>query len=146
MPHEKIEVSIQDDDLLWRRILDQPAWWKPNPDGTIRPSSASFLQRKEKETGESEKGVSVQLEKLTTLGESITLISSAGLAEIMAKIPYELGLNVVYDPIVNKDEPEKNDLAHSLICPIEGGKITKAQANLMAKSAKMIILPESQRR
>lgn len=33
-------ITIDDDDLLWRRIVDVPEWFKPLPDGTYRVTSA----------------------------------------------------------------------------------------------------------
>lgn len=132
------DSSILDNDLLWRRILDQPAWWTKDVGGVLRPSSASFLDR---ETGE----VSVQLAKLTTIDKSSNVIKSAGIAEIKVVIPRNLGLIVASDPLLNQIDISKNDESHTLICPTQGRQITKSQARSMAKAAQMIILPKSQR-
>jgi len=139
MPQGIEDVSILDEDLLWRRILDDPTrWWTKNPDGTIRPSSSSFLQRKEKDSDKLENGLSVQLSKLTTQKKASSFIESAGLAEIEVNVPRELNLDVIYDPI-------EEDIAHTLISPKENQKITKAQARKLAGAVKMIVLPKSQR-
>jgi hypothetical protein len=143
MPQRTSDVLILDEDLLWRRILDQPAWWTKNPDGTIRPSSSSFLQRKD---GDSlENGLSVQLAKLTTKEKASSIIESAGLAEIQVKCLRDLQLLIIHDPIENKENSSEDDIAHTLICPQNGQKITKTQARKMAESARMILLPKSQR-
>lgn len=145
MPQTTDQIEILDEDLLWRRVLDQPAWWARNEDGTIRPSSSSFKQRKVNERGEFEKGISVQLEKLTTLEKASSIIDSAGIAEIKVEFPRSLNLDVVYDPIINEEDESKNDLAHTLICPQTGNQITQSQAGKMARQAKMIVLPASVR-
>lgn len=144
MPQNADQIEILDEDLLWRRILDDPRWWTENPDGTIRPSSSSFLQRKKE--GNLENGLSVQLAKLTTKEKASSIIESAGLAEIKVKLPKSLNLIVVYDPIINENNDEENDLAHTLICPIQGTQITKSQARKMAGEAKMIVLPAAARK
>ena len=147
MPQGTEEAEISNEDLLWRRILDDPTrWWTKNSDGTIRPSSSSFLQRKEKDSDKLENGLSVQLAKLTTKEKASSVIRSAGLAEIKVKLPRELGLSVIYDPIENKENPSENDLAHTLISPQDRQKITKTQARKMAGEATMIVLPKSQRK
>lgn len=143
MPQRTEDIKISDEDLLWRRILDDPRWWTQNQDGTIRPSSSSFLQRKEGE--KLEKGLSVQLAKLTTKEKASSVIETAGLAEIKVKVPRELELLVIYDPIEDKENPSENDFAHTLICPREERKITKTQARKMAGAAKMMVLPKSRR-
>ncbi len=143
MPQEAEEIEILDEDSLWRRILDQPAWWTKNADGTIRPSSSSFLQRKDGD--KLEKGLSVQLAKLTTKEKASSVIETAGLAEVRVKLPRDLGFEIVYDPIKNEENPSENDIAHTIICPQNEQKITKTQARKMAGAAKMIILPKSQR-
>ena len=143
MPQEAEEIEILDEDSLWRRILDQPAWWTKNADGTIRPSSSSFLQRKDGD--KLERGLSVQLAKLTAKEKASSVIETAGLAEIKAEVPRDLELSIIYDPIEDNENPSENDIAHTLICPPNEQKITKTQARKMAGAAKMIILPKSQR-
>lgn len=144
MPQTADQIEIVDEDSLWRRILDQPAWWTREGE-RIRPSSSSFKQRRINENGELERGISVQLEKLTTLEKSSLVIETAGIAEIKVKFPRSLNLDVVYDPIIDEDEEDNNDLAHTLICPQTGIQITKSQARKMAGEAKMIVLPASGR-
>lgn len=143
MPHKIEAVEILDKDLLWRRVLDQPAWWKKDSDGSIRLSSANFLQRKS--FGALEKGVSVQLAKFTTIEKASSVIKSAGIAEIKVKYPRSIDLEVIYDPIIDEENNSKNDLAHSLIVPRREQKITKSQARKMAKEAKFILLPKHER-
>lgn len=145
MPHDIEKILIENKDLLWRRILDNPRWWTKTPEGKIRPSSSSFLQREDKKTNTPEKGISVQLAKLTSLEKASSVIESAGIAEFEVEVPQDLGLDVIYDPVINEEKPLESDLAHTLICPPEGEKITKSQARKMAELAKMIILPESER-
>ncbi len=145
MPERQESVLIRDEDLLWRRILDTPKWWTFNPDGSVRPSSASFKLRNKADCNGFEKGVSVQLSRLTTFEIASSVIPSAGIAEIPASFPRQLGLEVIHDAIFAGETAADNDPSHSLISPIGEQRISKGQANQLAKECRMILLPATQR-
>lgn len=123
------DPTISDDDLLWRRIVNQPAWVSHNPDGSWRISSAAFIDR---HTGE----VSVHLARLTTQEKALVNRPDDGLAEINAGLPRSIDLVVAYDP--TDDDP-----SHSLICPVKGGSISKSRARRLADAAQWLIKPKN---
>ena len=77
------DQSINDDDLLWRRIVNNPIWWRRDEKGNLirdekgNPclSSASFLDGY---TGE----VSVHLARLTSQEKALKGRLDVGLVEI----------------------------------------------------------------
>jgi hypothetical protein len=125
--------TINDDDLLWRRIPDVPQMIKKLPDGTHRLSSAAF---KDGLDGE----VSVHLVKLTTMENALAGHPEKGLVEITVGLPRSLGHSVVYDPTI--DDP-----SHTLIIPPKNQPNSKRQrdAKQMAESAHWLIYPLSTR-
>lgn len=123
------DPTISNDDLLWRRIVNQPDWVKRNPDGSWRVSSAAFIDRY---TGE----VSVHLARLTTQEKALANRPDEGLAEISAGLPRSVDLIVVYDPTID-------DSSHSLICPTKGGTISKSRARTLAEAARWLIKPKN---
>lgn len=130
------DLTISDQDLLLRRILDQPAiWFKIAEDGSIRPSSAAF---KDSYTNE----VSVHVQSLTT--EEAVLAQGKpgdGLVSIPARVPRSL--NHIVAATVEADDPE--DPSHRVICaPAELGKGARTRAaRVMASEAVWIVFPES---
>lgn len=121
------DPTISNDDLLWRRIVNQPEWISHNADGSWRVSSAAFLDRY---TGE----VSVHLARLTQQEQALAGRPDDGLVELVAGLPRALGLIVVYDP--------QDDLSHSLICPRPGSAIGKGEARKLAAAARWLLKPK----
>ncbi len=120
---------INDDDLLWRRIVNVPQWVKQLPDGSFRVSSAAF---KDGYTGE----ISVHLAKLTTQEKALAAHTEKGLVEILVSLPRALGHSVVYDPTEDDD-------SHSLICPPQNQteKTRNRDARKMAEAAHWLVYP-----
>ena len=127
------DPSIPDDELLWRRICNQPAWWKIEPGGSLRPSSVAFL---DSYTGE----VSVNRASLTTREKTLAGRPDDGLIEIEAAFPRSLGHRVVSDP-------EPDNPAHALILPpaTQTPKTRKADARRMAEAARWLVFPKDHR-
>lgn len=123
--------TINDDDLLWRRIPDVPQWIKRLPDGTCRVSSAAF---KDGVDGQ----VSVHLAKLTTVETVVAAYPNNGLVEIYAGLPRSLGHSVIYDRT-----PE--DPSHTLIIPPQNQPNNSRQrdAKRMAEEARWLVYPLS---
>jgi hypothetical protein len=122
------DPTINDDDLLWRRIVNKPEWVSHNSDGSWRVSSAAFIDR---HTGE----VSVHLARLTTQEKVLASRPDEGMVEIVAGLPRSLGLIVAYDPT-------DDDQSHSLICSPMGGSIKKSDARKLADAAGWLVLPK----
>jgi hypothetical protein len=125
------DPTINDDDLLWRRIVNKPEWVSRNSDGSWRVSSAAFIDRY---TGE----VSVHLARLTTQEKVLASRPDDGIVEIFAGLPRSLGLILVYDPT-------DNDQSHSLICSRIGGSIKKSDARKLADAARWLVKPRDLR-
>ncbi len=125
--------TINDDDLLWRRIPDDPNMIKLCSDGTYRLTSAAF---KDGKNGE----VSVHLAKLTTKERALAGYPKNGLVEIPAGLPRSLGHSVVYDPT-----PE--DRSHTLIVPPQNqsNNSCRRDAKRMAEAARWLVYPLSMR-
>jgi hypothetical protein len=122
------DPTINDDDLLWRRIVNKPEWISQNSDGSWRVSSAAFIDRY---TGE----ISVHLARLTTQEKVLASRPDDGMVEIVAGLPRSLNLIVVYDPT-------EDDQSHSLICPPVGGNIKKNAARKLADDARWLVKPK----
>lgn len=121
--------TIDDDDLLWRRIPDLPHMIKKLPDGTYRPSSAAF---KDGLDGE----VSVHLEKLTTKENALAAHPEKGLVEITARLPRSLGHSV-------RPDPTPEDPSHAVIVPPQSHskKTRQRDAEKMALAARWLMYP-----
>ncbi|MEJ7859996.1 MAG: hypothetical protein WKF90_00020 [Pyrinomonadaceae bacterium] len=130
MPVREDDLSIADEDLLWRRIQNIPQWLKINSDGTFRLSSAAFL---DDYTGE----VSVHLEKIILSQEKVLAGKpDDGLVEIEAGFPRSLSHKITHDP--TNDDP-----SHALICPPEiSNNRRRTDAKKMAKIARWLIHPK----
>lgn len=114
--------AIHNEDRLLRRVQYlHPSFIKP--DGT--PTSASFSLRRD------EKGLSVDLERLTIYSEAIQDRSRFRLYALKAGYIKSLDLENVYDP--KPDNP-----AHSLII----GNISKGISRKLATSAVRIAYPD----
>lgn len=127
MPQRLDDLSIQNDDWLWRRIVNKPEWIARNIDGSYRLSSVAFL---DDYTGE----VSVDQAKLTTEEKALQGRPDDGLAKLQAGFPRSLDHIIVADP--TQDNP-----AHVLICPPDDqskGR-RKANARKMAESVSLAI-------
>ncbi|WP_204140374.1 hypothetical protein [Halomicronema sp. CCY15110] len=134
--HRVDDGSISDDEKLWRRIVPSEFWVKRCEDGTIRPTSAAFLDGITNE-------VSVCRESLTTVEDTMLGYEGQGLVEILASFPRSLNHLVVADPIP-KSEDAEGDPSHALICPPEGisPNNRKKSARKMAMKAVWVVEPE----
>jgi hypothetical protein len=122
--------QIDDNDILWRRIPDVPAW-VAKEGGVYRVSSAAF---KDDDDGE----ICVHLAKLTTKEKILEKYPENGLVEIAANLPRTLGFTVVHDPLPEDD-------SHALICPPsnQSKKTRLKMAKTMASAAIWVIKPKS---
>jgi hypothetical protein len=129
MPVREDTPSIADDDLLWRRIVNTPVFFKREGE-SYRLSSAAFL---DDHTGE----VSVHLEKIIKAQEkALAGRPDDGLVEIAAQVPRSQGHLVVADPT-------ENDASHAVICPPRelSKKGRRKAAKVMANRARWLVLP-----
>jgi hypothetical protein len=126
MPIRIDDLSIADDELLWRRL--HPDWVLPADDG-FRISSAAFKDGRRE--------VSVDLAELTTQEKTLAGFPDQGLAEIKAGVPRSLGHAIVRDPI--EDNP-----AHALICepPGQPNRKRERDAKEMARQASILKMPQ----
>lgn len=111
------DPCIPDDAFLYRRIIRQ--WFVQNGDGTERISSAAFKDGR----GE----LSVNVASLTTPRRVLQGRPKDRLAQLQAKIPRSLFLNVMMD--AKPDDP-----SHAVICP----KASDAKARRMAADATLV--------
>lgn len=123
MPPRQDDPTIRDDELLWRRIL--PEWVHVNPDGSTRPSSVAFIDRR---SGE----VSVHRAELTDLDLVRAVRPTDSVVEVTAGFVRSLGCIIAADP-------KPDDPSHALICPSP----SKAIARKLAEHARWIIQPPS---
>ena len=132
------ENRVRDEDILWRRILNNPNMLKTEPSGSLRPSSAAFLDGR---TGE----VSVQIARLTTAEKALSNKADNGIVELEASYPRSLGHIVAYDPV--KYDPDlEDDVSHALIwSPEKSPKQRKADARLMAEKSRWLCYPKDYR-
>jgi len=115
------QITIEDNDRLLRRVLFlHPDFIKP--DGT--PSSSSFSLK----TGE--KGLSVDIERLTNYDRSILDKSRFRLYFLKASFTTQLGLTNQHDPL-------PDNYAHALIT----GNFSRSICRLLASFAKRINFP-----
>ena len=112
--------TIADGDALYRRLAPDHI----NPDGSV--NSAAFKLR-----GKPDPSISVDLARLTSLGESIAVASRPGfrLGLLVAALPRSIGLVVRHDPL-----PENH--AHSLI----EGENTKSRCRQLAEGTTLLDL------
>lgn len=125
MPLRTDDLSITDDDLLWRRL--HPTWVIPTDDG-FRISSAAFKDGRHE--------VSVDLAALTTQEQTLAGFPQQGLAEIKAAVPRALKHAIVRDPVAGNP-------AHALICepPGQPNKQRERDAKAMARQASILKMP-----
>jgi hypothetical protein len=130
MPLRIDDRSIPDEEILWRRIVAKPEWFKLDAEGRLRPSSVAFLD------GSKEKEVSVHIASLTTQEQALSGRPDDGLAAIRAGLPRALGHAVVRDPT-------ETDPSHALICPPpnKSNSTRKSDARRMAGAAEWVVLP-----
>ena len=109
-------AEILDSDILLRRVnFLHPANIKD--DGS--PSSMAFTPRKQDHDG-----LSVDVEKLTTIDDAIVDRQKYRLFALAAKIPREVDLECVHDPL-------EGNSAHGLI----SGNFTRSKSRKLAKNA-----------
>ncbi len=118
---QEIQEIYEDDRLLRRVLFLNPNFIKD--DGT--PASSSFSLKK------GEKGLSVDLERLTTHARAIQDRSRFRLYYLVASYIWSLGLLTIHDPLPTND-------AHALIT----GKITRSISRKLAQSARRIPYPD----
>jgi hypothetical protein len=115
------DLTIADDEILWRRIL--PEWLHSEPNGQIRPGSVSFIDRL---SGE----VSVHIASI--MGDPTRALEGRpedSLAAIRAGHPRSLGYAIIR-------KPTDDDPSHGLICPSPN----QGNARKIAKKATWAIL------
>lgn len=120
MPQRVDDPTISDDEILWRRVI--PAWLHHEADGTTRPASVAFIDRR---SGE----LSVHLASI--MGDPNLALHGRpndSLAAIKAGHPRSLGFAIVRDP-------QPQDPSHALICPSPAG----ARAKQIAKQATWVV-------
>ena len=126
------DLSISDDERLWRRII--PDWIIETPDGKFRPSSVAFLDGY---SGE----VSVHIAALTDREKVLEGRPNDSLVEINAGVPRSLNHAIVRDPT-------DKDPSHALICPPsdKSKNQRKKDARKMTDQARWVVLqkPHSQ--
>lgn len=115
------DLTINDEDMLWRRIKNDPNW-VTEEDGGWRVSSVAFIDR---HTGK----VSVHLAKRTSQQAALKGLPDEGLVEIPARLPIHLEINVIY-------EPTDADKSHCVMYPI-----TKGKARQLALAAEWLVKP-----
>jgi hypothetical protein len=128
VPDRVDDASIQNADVLWRRIL--PDWTVTDEDGSHRVSSAAFRDNVDG-------NVSVHLAHLTTAESVLEGRPADGIAAISAGVPRSLGYLLVRDPT-------EEDPSHCLICPPPEGVTGKGRvrdAKQMAQQAQWVMLP-----
>ena len=107
MPPRVDDPTINDDEVLWRRLL--PEWLHTEESGRIRARSFAFIDRR---SGE----LSVHIASLTSQGRVLAGRPNDRIAAFKAALPRSLGFAIVRDP--TSDDP-----SHALICPSpKGGK------------------------
>lgn len=131
------DVSLGDDELLWRRIIDRPnEWFTIADDGTLVASSAAFK--------DSTNEVSVNVASQTTVKDVLGSYEDQGLVSITVELPRSLGHIVA--KTLEPDDPD--DPSHRVICPPSAikNKQRMRDARLMARSSIWIIYPKSLRK
>ena len=113
---------VQSDDRLIRRVLFKEPRYYLRDDN--RPASSCFTLRKD------EKGLSVDLERLTTYNIAIQDIAKYRLVALEAKKVFDLGFSVLNDGIPNA--------SHCLIT----GDFSKSNCRTLAMSAICIGYPD----
>jgi hypothetical protein len=138
MPLREDDLSVANEELLWRRIPDTPMCVKKE-DGQLRPSSVNFLD----DINE----LSVNRALLTTQERVLQGHETFGLISLEANVPRANNHIIASDPEIDPEDPTKNDPSHYVLChqSIEGGVGRKKAAKKMAKAAGWIVLPASHR-
>jgi hypothetical protein len=121
MPTRVDDLTIGDNEVLWRRIL--PEWIEWEADGTTRPRSYGFMDR----TSSAE--LSVHIATLTNQDIALQGFPNDSLAAIRAGHPRSLGYAIVRDP--TDDDP-----SHALVCPAP----KRGHARVIAMQADWVVL------
>jgi len=118
---KKETENIYDDDSLLRRV----PFMDPNyirDDGTLTSFAFSLKH--------GEKGISVNIERLTTYEKSILDVKRFRLYFVQAKVPITMGLECIRDPV-------SDNYAHALI----KGEIKRPISKKLSAAAKRIKYP-----
>ena len=118
MPSRADDPTINDDEVLWRRIL--PDWLHTQEDGRVRAKSVAFIDRL---SGE----LSVHIASLTNHAAVLAGRPNDRIVAFKAGLPRSLDFAIVRDP--TPDDP-----SHALICPSPKG----AKAKCLAEKAELI--------
>jgi hypothetical protein len=126
--------DVQPEDALLRRVADAPAMWTRADDGTVRPTSAAMKPH------DADAGLSVDIRcLLDDPGDPLVAINGFpgyGLAELEARVPFDLDLAVIHEPL-------DDNAAHANIVGFE--RLSKSQAKRvqreLAKAAAWICMP-----
>jgi len=132
------DLSIKDDEILWRRIVPSVVWiprdenGAPNrrEDGSIQVSSAVFRDGRTNE-------VSVHRACMTSIDVVLKGYPDQGLLGIHAGTLRSLNYILVHDPT-------KDDHSHALICVPKSisSKQIKEKAREVAKRAFWVVIPD----
>lgn len=122
MPESEDDLSIPNDEVLWRRIWPDWISWSDSGSSTTRPKSVAFQDRLEGK-------VSVSIARETTASRLLRCYPEHSLAAISASVPRKLGYFIVR-------RPTKEDPAHAVIFPSP----TKANARRIAEQARWTVL------
>jgi len=114
------KIIVKDDDTVLRRIPNKSS--HINKDGTL--SSANFIGP----------DTSVNIERLTTIEETLAGYESFGLVRLSTGSIRALGADVVHDPL-------DNNYSHAII----PGKRSAHVARKFATTATIVIMPELDR-
>jgi len=123
-------TDIQDTELLYRAIINQPIFWKEE---TNRPSSAFFKTRSD--------GISVDRDGNRTKEEIIIKLqlgrNDYGVGYIIAGFVRSLNLLINPDPLPDNEY-------HALITAEDGtGTISKAKCKRLSENFEVILKPEA---
>ena len=116
------DFEIKQETILWRRIL--PNWIHTNSDGSRRPKSMAFVDRRTDE-------LSVHIAALTTPTAALEGRPHDSLVEIPAGLISQLGLQITH-------APTENDPSHTLIAP----RLTGSKAKKLAENSRWVVLRE----
>jgi hypothetical protein len=124
---EPVDLSIQNRDILWRRI--HPGWieWAGENEGITRPTSVAFQDRITAE-------VSVSVARETTKYRILRCYPEHSLAAITVEAVRGVGCVVTR-------RPTADDPAHAVILPSP----TKSRARDLAKQATWVVLLDRRR-
>lgn len=119
------DLSIKDEEVLWRRIRPE---WIQTIDGVTRPTGQAF---KDRLSGE----LSTYIANLADVERILAMYPDDSLVSITAGFVRSFGYAIVHDPILN-DPVLPDEPSHALICPAPKG----SAASQMARQAQWVRL------